>query len=50
LLGEDLYRHGKKPYIDMDEKEGLDEEAAASDAWNRHLYRNESIITDLFHG
>lgn len=34
----------------MDEKEGLDEEAAASDAWNRHLYRNESIITDLFHG
>ena len=50
LLGEDLCRHGKKPYIDMDEKEGLDEEAAASDAWNRHLYRNESIITDLFHG
>jgi ubiquitin C-terminal hydrolase len=50
LLGEDLYRHGKKPYIDMDEKEGLDEEAAASDAWNRHLFRNESIITDLFHG
>lgn len=50
LLGEDLYRKGKKPYIDMDEKEGVDEETAALDAWNRHVYRNESIITDLFHG
>lgn len=48
--GEDLYRHGKKPYIDMDEKEGLDEEAAAMEAWDRHVFRNESIITDLFHG
>jgi ubiquitin C-terminal hydrolase len=34
----------------MDDIEGLDEEKAAADAWNRHLYRNESIITDLFHG
>lgn len=50
LLGEDLYRHGKKPYIDMDDKEGLDEEAAAIEAWDRHVFRNESIITDLFHG
>ena len=50
LLGEDLYRKGRKPYIDMDEKEELSEEEAAKDAWNRHLYRNESIITDLFHG
>ena len=49
-MGEDLYRKGKKPYIDMDEKEGLEEEVAAMDAWNRHLYRNESVITDLFHG
>jgi ubiquitin C-terminal hydrolase len=50
LLGEDLYRKGKKPYIDMEDKEGLDEESAAQEAWNRHLYRNESIITDIFHG
>ena len=50
LLGEDLYRNGKKPYIDMDVKEDLDEESAANDAWNRHIYRNESIIHDLFHG
>jgi len=34
----------------MDEKEGLPEEEAARDAWNRHLYRNESVVTDLFHG
>ena len=29
FLGEDLYRKGKKPYIDMDEPENLDQEAAA---------------------
>lgn len=34
----------------MDVKEDLDEESAANDAWNRHIYRNESIIHDLFHG
>lgn len=50
LLGEDLYRKGKKPYIDLDEKENLEEEDAAADAWNRHVHRNESIVTDLFHG
>lgn len=50
FLGEDLYRKGKKPYIDMDEDETLSQEDRARDSWNRHLYRNESIITDLFHG
>lgn len=49
LLNEDLYYKGKKPYIDMDIKEGLDEEATAREAWNRHVFRNESIIIDLFH-
>ena len=49
-MGEDLYRNGKKPYIDMDEKEGLDEETAAKQACNRHVFRNESVINDLFHG
>ena len=34
----------------MDEKEGQEEEVAAIEAWNRHVFRNESIITDLFHG
>lgn len=52
LLGEDLYRKGQKPYIQADhEKEAqLDQQQVSSQAWNRHLVRNESIITDLFHG
>lgn len=50
LLGEDLYRKGQKPYIDLPEIDLKDEEVAAREAWNRHLYRNESVITDLFHG
>ena len=50
LLGEDLYRKGKKPYVEQDEVEGQQEEEAAKEAWHKHLLRNESIITDLFHG
>lgn len=50
LMGEDLYRKGKKPYIEQTEIEGQDEEEAAAEAWNKHLLRNESVITDLFHG
>lgn len=29
LLGEDLYRHGKKPFVCMDEKEGRSHDDAA---------------------
>lgn len=50
LLGEDLYRKGKKPYVEDNDKEGQEEEEAAFEAWNKHLLRNESVITDLFHG
>jgi ubiquitin C-terminal hydrolase len=50
LLGEDLYRHGKKPFVAMNEEEGRNLEDMAADTWDRHLHRNESIITDLFHG
>ena len=50
LLGEDLYRKGKKPYVEMNEKPNQSEEEAADEAWHKHLLRNESIITDLFHG
>lgn len=50
MLGEDLYRKGKKPYIEFDDYAGKDEALAAQDAWNRHLFRNESVVTDLFHG
>ena len=49
-MGEDLYRKGKKPYVEMDEKTGQSEDEASLEAWNKHLLRNESIITDLFHG
>lgn len=50
LLGEDLYRHGLKPFVPMNEDEGRNLEDKAADTWDRHLHRNESIITDLFHG
>ena len=50
LLGEDLYRKGKKPYVQIDEKPNQPPEEAAMEAWNKHLLRNESVITDLFHG
>ena len=50
LMGEDLYRKGKKPYVENDEKPNQTEEQAAREAWNKHLLRNESIMTDLFHG
>jgi hypothetical protein len=49
-MGEDLFRKGKKPYVEMDESDNLTEQEAALEAWNKHLLRNESIITDLFHG
>jgi ubiquitin carboxyl-terminal hydrolase 4/11/15 len=34
----------------MSEQEGRSQEDAAADTWNKHLHRNESIVTDLFHG
>ena len=49
-MGEDLYRKGKKPYVELNEKSNQPEDEAALEAWNKHLLRNESIITDLFHG
>ena len=49
-MGEDLYRKGKKPYVPDTENEGKSDEDLAEEAWNKHLLRNESIITDLFHG
>lgn len=50
LMGEDLYRKGKKPFVEDTDCEGKDQEVVAEEAWNKHLLRNESIITDLFHG
>lgn len=51
LMGEDLFRKGKKPFVeDKDPPAGQSEEDQAKEAWNKHLLRNESIVTDLFHG
>jgi Ubiquitin carboxyl-terminal hydrolase len=50
LMGEDLYRKGKKPFVEDTESDGKSQEDVAEEAWNKHLLRNESIITDLFHG
>ena len=49
-MGEDLYRKGKKPYVPDTDQDGKNEEEVAEESWNKHLLRNESIITDLFHG
>ena len=34
----------------MTENDGRSLDDVANDSWNKHLHRNESIITDLFHG
>ena len=51
ILGEDLNRAKKKVYRELKEqqKEESDLEAA-SRFWGLHVERNDSIITDLFHG
>lgn len=50
-LHEDLNRIKSKPYIEINEKqkhESLDE--ASERWWKTHIKRENSIITDLFHG
>ena len=47
---EDLYKLEKKPYVEQTESEGMTDEEASLISWNKHIYRNESIILDLFHG
>ena len=51
ILGEDLNRTKKKVYRELKEqqKEESDLEAAFR-FWGLHVERNDSIITDLFHG
>ena len=50
FMSEDLYKKEKKPYVEQTEAEGKTDEQASLEAWNKHVYRNESIILDLFHG
>jgi len=49
-MAEDLYKHDKKPYVEQTDADGKTDEIASLEAWNKHVYRNESIILDLFHG
>lgn len=50
FMSEDLYKQGKKPYVEQTEADGKTDQEASLEAWNKHVYRNESIIVDLFHG
>jgi ubiquitin C-terminal hydrolase len=50
FVHEDLYRKEKKPYVEMTESDGKSDQDASIEAWNKHVYRNESVILDLFHG
>jgi ubiquitin C-terminal hydrolase len=50
FMSEDLYKKEKKPYVEQTESDGKTDEQASLEAWNKHVFRNESIILDLFHG
>jgi len=49
-MSEDLYKQEKKPYVEQTESENKSDEEASLEAWNKHIYRNESVICDMFHG
>lgn len=49
-LHEDLNRVPKKQYIEQKDSDGRPDEVVAEEAWQYHLKREHSIITDLFHG
>ncbi|KAF9904073.1 CSN-associated deubiquitinating enzyme Ubp12 [Linnemannia zychae] len=49
-LHEDLNRIKKKPYTEVPDSNGRPDEEVASDCWNIHKARNDSIIVDLFQG
>ena len=49
-MSKDLYKKEKKPYVEQTESEVKSDAEASLEAWNKHVYRNQSIILDLFHG
>jgi len=49
-LHEDLNRVKKKPYTTTVESNGRADNVVADEAWDVHKQRNDSYITDLFHG
>ena len=51
ILGEDLNRATKKVYIELKEQQKEETDIdAANRFWSLHVKRNDSIVTDLFHG
>mmetsp|Transcript_13296 Transcript_13296/g.22575 ORF Transcript_13296/g.22575 Transcript_13296/m.22575 type:complete len:401 (-) Transcript_13296:1271-2473(-) len=50
FMSEDLFKKEKKPYVEQTDSENKSDEEASLEAWNKHIFRNESIICDLFHG
>ncbi|XP_069792713.1 ubiquitin carboxyl-terminal hydrolase 4 isoform X2 [Narcine bancroftii] len=49
-LHEDLNRVKKKPYLELKDANGREDEVVAREAWENHRLRNNSIIVDIFHG
>ncbi|XP_041047706.1 ubiquitin carboxyl-terminal hydrolase 4 isoform X2 [Carcharodon carcharias] len=49
-LHEDLNRVKKKPYLELKDANGREDEVVAKEAWENHRLRNNSIIVDIFHG
>ncbi|KAJ8982581.1 hypothetical protein NQ317_005052 [Molorchus minor] len=49
-LHEDLNRVARKQYTELKDSGGRPDEIVAEEAWQQHLTRDHSIITDLFYG
>jgi ubiquitin C-terminal hydrolase len=49
-LHEDLNLVTKKPYIEIEDGNGNDDEIVSKKSWEYHLKRNQSIIVKNFHG
>lgn len=49
-LHEDLNRIIKKPYIELPDFAGMDDNEIAARSWDYHRARNDSVIVDLFQG
>lgn len=49
-IHEDLNRIKKKPYVEAKDANGRPDEEVSNEAWEGHKKRNDSIVTDNFHG
>ncbi|XP_062520293.1 ubiquitin carboxyl-terminal hydrolase 15-like [Corticium candelabrum] len=49
-LHEDLNRVKKKPYVELKDSFGRQDEEVAHEAWTNHRKRNDSVIVDLIQG